>query len=221
MRLAAHNELVSWLQTAIWYSCEFLATFVVDQENKWYYYVIVIFVGPIVEEILYRRCLLEGLKCVFRMLPSTHTEKRSNAAAASVSLVTPWAILTSICFAVGHIDLGAICYPEYLSNSFMGRMRLAQVTALVVYAFAASLLILTPIYEKYGIFGSIGAHAVCNFLAIFPRFEKAILAYNFLHHAFNRRTYTFYDAFFGESGHWEIYTFAVPVLYSLLYLLGV
>jgi len=80
----------------------------------------------------------------------------------------------------------------------MGRMRLAQITGPVFHAFAASLLMLTPIYEKYGIFGSIGAHAFWNFLFIFPRFRKAILAYNFLHHVFNRRTVTFYHAFIGE-----------------------
>lgn len=148
---------------------------------------------PVVEEVVFRLLLLSGLRYIFSMLPD-----RSTNAGPFKRTLTPWNILTSLCFAVCHLDLETMEFSDsYLANTSQGRACLAKCLTLVFHAFFGSLFLLGPIYEKHGIFASIGYHSAWNAAAEAPKVRVMVLA---------TQIYRLLEE--GEEFHWKSFSFA-------------
>ena len=157
------------LQMKLGYATHWLTMRVVggQQGHKWYNFVYTVVSASIVEEIFYQLCVLQVLKTIHGKiysaacsLSTTATKKeqtnQSEVLLSKPKLISPWSVISSILFGIARIDPY-----EYAE----GRNHLAVYSTRAFVCFVDSLAFYCPIYETYGIFAAIGAHAARNTIA--------------------------------------------------------
>lgn len=123
----------------------------------------VVLVAPIIEELVFRRCLLVFLRKILKRKPRNYLdaleEKRND--------LSPWAIVSSIIFASAHVvnwiapleGVELLNGKNYAAAMWLSGLAAAQFfTTMVV-----SLRIFSPIFEEDGLAAAVGAHMMWNF----------------------------------------------------------
>lgn len=112
--------------------------------------------SPIVEEVLYRQCLFKLLKYLLRR-PS-----QTGKGAKNRRIWTSYSVITSLAFALNHIDVSVMSHAQQLSSSIEGRLLIARNTKHMVEAFFGGMFIMNPLMEGRGILAAVGAHSAWN-----------------------------------------------------------
>jgi membrane protease YdiL (CAAX protease family) len=162
----ANFDFILYWQLAMYRDTAWVTEIFFPQEHKWYGYTRAIVGAPVGEEIVYRLCLMQCMKFIFqKLLYCKHDNVDSRQ-----KILTPWSILSSVCMAVAHLNVCALLYPDAIDpDQFVSSINLAA------QVFSGSLLMLTPIYEKYGILAAVGAHFAWNFSVFTPGVTTVLL----------------------------------------------
>ena len=203
--------------------------------DKWYQLVYCIVGAPIVEGVVFRLCTSQFLKYTFQKVfrsrssassptynnikdedeEETKKNKKKKRAEQGTgeqlqskpSIIFPWSTITSILFALIRVDPYED-FTSFCSDSLAGRSRLARISYPFFLTFCFSLFRYCPLYEKYGVFAAIGAHAAWNSVAFFPGLRTAVLDIRFVY------LYLAYRCFWENT--WNIAEHSLAITFATL-----
>jgi Type II CAAX prenyl endopeptidase Rce1-like len=125
--------------------------------------------SPIVEEVCYR-LICQRICSMFSDDQTPQNFRKAAKAKLWFNRYEPWAFLSSILFSFGHIQnwyqvSGFTSRPIGVGNS-SDVNRLLSAVCQIGTALFLGLEVFSPLYQKYGLFASIGAHMVWNAYAV-------------------------------------------------------
>jgi membrane protease YdiL (CAAX protease family) len=142
-----------------------------------------IIMGPIMEEIIFRQCLLTAFKPSRRANNPTNDGSpslpvsQSSSSKKDSSLVlfgyTPWVVISSLIFGLAHLSnwirplegLDLLSFKN-LQERYTAVLYLTFAMAQSTSAFLLSVRVLSPMFEQHGLAASIGSHITWNFMVM-------------------------------------------------------
>ena len=165
-----------------------------------------------VEEAVFRLCLLQVLRYFLRTPESVATGAQKHR------FWTPWSVITSVLFAITHMNPVIMGYAVQLSQSFEGQLYIARNIKHMTEAFFGGIFFFNPLMERHGIFAAIGAHVAWNATVYALPIQYSLLVAHLIHRLLGGYTLAWRTTPLQKAAdismHWYFWLGVVPRIHT-------